>query len=71
VDVTRWTPTGWRNLLEDGKSSFSAGGCADQTHCGPEHCEVGTLAGIGQSRMKMRRGDAGRCVVSHGFPVID
>src|SRR5260370_36156764 len=65
MDVTRWTPTRRRNLLDHCIPSSSTGGGGDQTHCGPEHREGGPSTGISQNRMKRRCGETGHCVYPH------
>src|SRR5262249_28987675 len=60
-DVTRWTPTARRNLLDHCIPSSSIGGGGDQTHCGPQHREGGPTTAISQNRMKRRCGETGHC----------
>src|SRR5215471_16013901 len=68
MDVTRWTPTRRRDLLDHCVPSSSAGGGGDQTHCGPEHRKGGPSTGISQNRMKRRCGETGHSVYRHlGF----
>src|SRR6516162_7744155 len=75
MDVTRWTPTRRRNLLDHCVPSSSAGGGGDQTHRGPEHREGGPTTGISQNRMKRRCGETGHSVYpllgfSHWFKLL-
>src|SRR5215469_8036676 len=62
MDVTRWTPTRRRNLLDHCIPSSSAGGGGEQTHCCPEHLEGVPSTGISQNWMKGLCGETGHSV---------